>query len=128
MSSQIESISHLEVGLGVGVAILAIALVGLGYYQPSPAALIATVLLAIAVALQGVKPFGESIAYHLLQAVAFAVWGAIMIITDDLTFIPAVFLIIGLIGVLNYGWQAVQRGIWTPTEVVIEQLPHQRAG
>ncbi|CCQ35148.1 hypothetical protein PNP85_09530 [Halobacterium salinarum] len=115
MPSQIESISPLGVGLGIGVAIVAVALVGLDYYQPAPAALIATVLLAFAVALHGVKPFGESIAYHLLQAAAFAVWGTIVIITDDLTFIPAVFVVIGLIGVLNYGWQAVQRGIWTPT-------------
>jgi hypothetical protein len=115
MPSQIESISPLGIGLGIGVAIVAITLVGLGYYQPSQAALIATVFLALTVALQGVKPFGESIAYHLLQAATFAVWGAIVIITDDLTFIPAVFAIIGLIGVLNYGWQAVQRGIWTPT-------------
>lgn len=115
MPSQIESISLLGVGLGIGVAIVAVALVGLDYYQPSPAALVATVLLTLVVALQGVKPLGESIAYHLLQAATFAVWGMIVVITDDLAFIPAVFLIIGLIGVLNYGWQAVHQGIWTPT-------------
>lgn len=114
MPSQIKSISPLRVGLGVIVALLAVALVGLGYYQPSLAVLVATAFLALAVALQGMKPFGDSIAYHLLQAAAFAFWGAMVIVTEELTLIPVVFVVVGVSGIFNYGRQAVRKGIWIP--------------
>lgn len=116
MPPTIESISPFEVSLGGLVAVLLVALVGLGYYRPSPVALVATVFLAFVVALRGLKPFGDTIAYHLLQAGAFAFWGSIVTATEEQSLISVVFIIVGLIGILYYGRQAIYQGLWVHVE------------
>lgn len=75
MPSQIKSISPFGVAPGVAFALFALALIKLGYYQPSTAALVATVFLAIVLALQGLRPFGDTVAYHLFQSAAFSFLG-----------------------------------------------------
>jgi len=113
MPSQIESISPFRVVLGVAFALFALALIELGYYRPSTAALVATVLLVISIASQGLRPFGDTVAYYLLQAATFAFWGITMIATVEVTIISAVFAVSGLIGILNYGRRAKREGIWS---------------
>jgi hypothetical protein len=116
MPSQIESISLFRVALGVAFALFALAVIELGYYHPSTAALVATILLAISITSQGLRPFGDTVAYYLIQAATFAFWGIMMMVTVKVTIISAVFAVSGLIGILNYGCRAKREGIWSTVD------------
>jgi|SRR6056297_1162522 len=116
MPSQIESISFVRTALGIAFALFALTLIELGYYHPSMTALVATAFLAISLASQGLRPFGDTVAYYLLQAATFAFWGISMVATVEVTIISAVFAVSGLIGILNYGRQAVREGIWSTVD------------
>lgn len=86
-------------------------LVAVNYVHAYLAVLIATVLLGLAVAAQGMKPFGETIAYILLVSGTFACWVLTAIVVDELTVTSGTFVMTGLIGLLYYTFQGVQKGV-----------------
>ncbi|NEU56805.1 hypothetical protein [Halorussus sp. MSC15.2] len=112
MPSQLSSVAPKEVAGGVVVVLVAVALVAFDYYQPSLPVAASIVLLAGVTAVSGLKPFGDTVAYHLLQAGAFAVYGLVVVVTEGLSVLPALFVVVGLVGVSNYAWKAARRGIW----------------
>ncbi|MFC4449884.1 hypothetical protein [Halorussus aquaticus] len=113
MPSQFSSVSPKEVAGGVVVAFVAVALAASGYYRPSLPVAASIVLLVGVTAAHGLKPFGDTVAYHLLQAGAFAVYGLAVVVTEDVSVLAAFLVVVGLLGVSNYAWKAARRGIWT---------------
>ena len=112
--SFVESVSPFRIGLGIAVGFLTIVLVGLGYYQPSLPVAVAITLLSLVLAAGGLQPFGDTLAYYLLQGAMFTVFGLTIMIAEEVTLIAAVLTVVGFVGVLNYGRQAVRYGIWNP--------------
>lgn len=118
MSSLVDSVSYPQVALGAAVGLLALALVALDVYSPPLPVALAITVLALVLAARGLRPFGGTVGYHVLQAAAFGCWGAAVLLTDfgGLRAVPAVFVVAGSIGVLYYGRLAVQRGPWSPID------------
>ena len=116
MPSLVESVSPRRVAVGVLIGLLAAALVAFEDYRPAPPVAVAVVLLVLVVAARGLRPFGDTVAYHLLQAAVFAYFGLAVAVAEGLTLLPAVFTLIGVAGLLNYGWRAARRGVWTVAE------------
>lgn len=113
MPSLVESVSPIEAAPGAAVALLAAVTVGIGYYRPSPPAAAALVLLSGVLVARGLRPFGETVAYHLLQAAAFVAFGLTVVATGSVTAVAAAAVVVGGVGVLNYGWRGARNGLWT---------------
>ncbi|SEV88219.1 hypothetical protein [Halobacterium jilantaiense] len=114
MPSLVKSVSPIRVAFGVGITVLLVVLVGSNYVQSQPVVLIATVLLGLIVAAQGLQPFGETVGYMLLLSGGFACWGLTALISEELTVTSAGFVAAGCIGLLYYLSRAIQQGVWTP--------------
>lgn len=112
MSSLIKSDSLLPLGLGALIGVFAIVLVLLEQYEPSPLTTFAIVLLTLVIAAQGLKPFGETVGYQILQALVFAFVGVAEVATGELNTLAVVFILVGCAGFLYYGSQARRRGVW----------------
>jgi len=114
MLSLVKSVSPIRAAFGLGIVVLLVALVGGNYVQLQPVVLIATVLLGLIVAAQGLRPFGETVGYMFLLYGGFACWGLTILIREELTVTSAGFVVGGCIGLLYYLPQAIQQGVWAP--------------
>jgi hypothetical protein len=114
MPSLIESVSPFRIAAGIGVAALTVALSVFDFYTPSSIVAVSIVFLLLVVTLRGLKPFGDTVGYRLLQAGAFTVWGITVLVFEETLVIPVIFIVLGSIGILYYGWKGNQKGIWTP--------------
>lgn len=109
-----KSVSPRRIAVGLGFGCLAAGLAAFGHYRPSLPVAVAVVVLVVVIAARGLRPFGDTVAYYLLQALVFAAFGATVVVAEDSTLVAVLFTLIGVVGVVNYGWQAVRRGVWAP--------------
>lgn len=118
MSSLAESISYPQAALGGAIGLLVLGLVALDVYAPPFPVAVAVIALAVVLAARGLRPFGETVGYSVLQAAAFGGWGVAVLLSESggLRVVPAVFAVAGTIGVLYYGRLAVRRGPWEPID------------
>ncbi|WP_126663779.1 hypothetical protein [Haloterrigena salifodinae] len=107
-------IKSIEVKYITGNLFLGIVVISLITYWQLSALLIATVsILTVITASYGLKPFGDTIAYLILQAAGFFVLGIVTLLATEST-LPALALVIAsLAGLLVYAKQGIQCGIWT---------------
>lgn len=107
-----ESVSPVRVAVGSAVAAIALVLAAVDALTPTPVFLAGVVLLSVVVALQGVKPFGDTVAYHLLQAAAFAGYALVLAAQGERTVVTVVVGAAGVVGLGHYGRAARREGLW----------------
>ncbi|MFB6130955.1 MAG: hypothetical protein ABEJ28_09060 [Salinigranum sp.] len=113
MPFPVDAVSFRRVVLGLSVGVLGAVLVGAGLYSPTPAVAGATALLSVVLAAQGLLPFGDTVAYHVLQGATFALWGLALFVGGQLGLVSGAVTAVGLLGTLNYGVRALREGPWT---------------
>ena len=84
-----------------------------GYYQLTPLAAAAIVLLSLIVAVHGLKPFGDTVGYQVLLSAVWIPFGIIWFITEG-SVLPLLLAAVSILGALFYARRATKHGVWTP--------------
>ena len=112
MSSLVESVSSKLLLVGVGPAVLVILAFLLSDNPWSPAILGMTLVFCLVIAVRGVRPFGDTIAYGILLSVGLTLWAVTFLVVEGPDFLSIILTVLGILILLLVIRRGLREGFW----------------
>ena len=113
MPPLVESVSPKLLMCGLGPAFLVLLAVLLAD-QWSPIIIGMTLFFFLVIAIRGVRPFGDTIAYGVILAVVLTIWALMFLILQGPSFLSVILTALGSIMILLLIRRGFHKGFWTP--------------